>query len=494
MKTVSLLWIGGPREGDLRPPPARLRLKLLRWLLCIILCAGAPDLAWAQYSSGGYSRPGSGYSSGYSAPSRRAPVASSGGYSRRSYSGAGYTTGSSGDRAVSRGLSSQAFHEYQAAQRPAETYARRSPAAASGPDWTSEALRRSSVWGGRPSASRLARGPALPGSGPLTAVALWAALNALSSPGSAAYFHNYQNDPGYVQWRREADREAANNPAVAAKLEQLDTRLAQMQGQPRNPAAAPSPQPSPAPSGGSGFIWPVLFVGVAVLLLLWFWRRRLARPPAATAALGLTGSTQTRFRVGMTLPVDPSPFLLAAGLTKVLPLEGSGMISVEVVGLLRDGAALLHRLYLPGGKAFFQLHLGADGQPDECRYFSRLDEVTPADNQEWGAWLDPAEGMIGWPSFQTKDGKMYGRVWAPGNARVPPRKIAETLQFVDHVEERQLQMMLYGGPTGGTPPAPETEYILVSAIDATGQAWVEIDAGIDINPAGLTLPSVPLAA
>src|SRR2546430_2697492 len=70
----------------------------------------------------------------------------------------------------------------------------------------------------------------------------------------------------------------------------------------------------------------------------------------------------------------------------------------------------------------------------------------------------------------------------------------ETLQFVDHVEQRQLQMMLYGGPTGGPPPAPQTEYILVSAIEATGQAWVEIDAGIDINPAGLTLPSVPLAA
>ena len=91
------------------------------------------------------------------------------------------------------------------------------------------------------------------------------------------------------------------------------------------------------------------------------------------------------------------------------------MISVEAVGLLRDGAVLLHRLYLPGGKAFFQLHLGAGGQPDECRYFSRLDEVTPADGQEWGAWLDPAEGMIGWPSFQTKDGKMYGRVWAPSD-------------------------------------------------------------------------------
>jgi hypothetical protein len=464
--------------------------KVLFCCVCCFLVLNAPDRASGQYSSGGYSRPG-GATSGYSAPSRRTPVSSSGGYSRRSYSGGGYATGSLGDRAVSRSLSSQALRDYQAAQRPPETYTRRPPTYPGGYDWGGEAPRRPPIWEGEQPA-RVARRPALPGAGPLTAVALWAALNSLSSPSSVQYFHNYQTDPGYMQWRREADREAGHNPTVAAKLDQLDTQLAQMEGQPRNPSTASPAQTSPR--GGSGFIWPVLFIGIVILLLLWLWRRRMSHPATAAAVPGLTGSAATRFRVGMTMPVDPSPFLLAAGLTKVQPPEGSGMISVEVVGLLREGNVLLHRLYLPGGKAFFQLHLGADGQPDECRYFSRLDEVTPADNQEWGLWLDPAEGMIGWPSFQTKDGKVYGRVWAPGNSRVPPRKMEETLQYVDHVEQRQLQMMLYGGRTGGTPPASETEYILVSAIEATGQAWVEIDAGIDINPAGLTLPSVPLAA
>ena len=208
----------------------------------------------------------------------------------------------------------------------------------------------------------MARGPALPGSGPLTAVALWAALNSLSSPSSAAYFHDYQNEPGYVQWRREADREAANNPTLAAKLDQLDSQLVQMEGQPRNPSATPPVRTAPAQAESSGFIWPVLFVGIVILVLLWLWRRRLAHP-ATAAAPGLTGSAATRFRVGMTMPVDPSPFLLAAGLTKVQPPEGGGMISVEVVGLLRDGAVLLHRLYLPGGKTFFQLHLGAQTRP-----------------------------------------------------------------------------------------------------------------------------------
>ena len=52
--------------------------------------------------------------------------------------------------------------------------------------------------------------------------------------------------------------------------------------------------------------------------------------------------------------------------------------------------------------------------------------------------------------------------------------------------------MLYGGPTGAAPPAPDTEYILVAAIEEGGQAWVEIHAGIDVNPAALTLPYGPL--
>ena len=145
-----------------------------------------------------------------------------------------------------------------------------------------------------------------------------------------------------------------------------------------------------------------------------------AAPPARAAAIappGLSGRGATRFRVGQTIPLDPAPFLLAAGVTKVQPPPGSGMISVEAVGLLEDAGAQLHRLYLPGRTAFFQLHLGADGAPDECRYFSRLDEVQPADQAEWGQWLDPAQGMIGWPAFQTKDGKNYDRIWAPGQAR-----------------------------------------------------------------------------
>jgi len=194
----------------------------------------------------------------------------------------------------------------------------------------------------------------------------------------------------------------------------------------------------------------------------------------------------------MTIPIDPSPFLLAAGMTKVRPLEAGGMISVEALGLIMDGAVSLHRLYLPGREAFFMLHLGPDGTPDECRYFTLLDQITPASRDEWGFWLDPAEGMIGWPQFETKDGKSYDRIWATGGGRVPPRQQVETVQDLGGTMQRKLQAMLYGAHTGAASPAPGVEYVLVCAVEQGDEAWIEVHAGIDINPAALTLPAVSL--
>jgi hypothetical protein len=405
---------------------------------------------------------------------------------------------------MSRGRSSEALRDYRQSQRLPDTYARRPPAGTGDRGWgpfgggAPTQTRRPPTGGGWWGSGPIAR-PSYPGAGTglLTGIALWAALNALSQPGQAEYFHANRNDPVYRDWRREAEERAARDPEVAAKLRQLDERLAQLEGQPSSASGGPAQAPgaaAPSDEGPSAF-WTILIIGGGAVVLFWLWRRRAAPPASGAAPLpGVAGSEASRLRVGMVLPIDPAPFLLAAGLTKIQPPEESGTVSVETIGLLRYRDVRLHRLYLPGGRAYFQLHLGPDGRPDECRYFSILDEVNPANAQEWAFWLDPAQGMIGWPSFQTKDGKVYGRVWAPGSARVPPRQMDETLQHPDRVEERRLQVMLYGAPTGGAPPAPATEYILVCAIEAGGQAWVQIDAGIDINPAALSLPYLPLAA
>ncbi len=206
----------------------------------------------------------------------------------------------------------------------------------------------------------------------------------------------------------------------------------------------------------------------------------------------LSGESYTpqRVRVGMTLTCDPTPFLLSAGKTKVGQPEGAGdnlLINVQAVGRAGEGAAQLVRLYLPDRRSMFQLHFNPAGDPDESRYFSQIDEVTPADAGEWAAWLDQQQGMIGWPQFQTKDGKLYDRVWAPGPSRIAPYALTETIDSAHGQHSVRSQSMLYGAPTGLAPPAPQTEYILVSAVDTGAQAWVEIAAGIDINPAALAL-------
>ena len=200
------------------------------------------------------------------------------------------------------------------------------------------------------------------------------------------------------------------------------------------------------------------------------------------------GDKPGRFRVGMTLTMDPTPFILAAGATKVPVPQATGsslLVNVQSVGTLRDGV-VLDRLYLDE-RSFFQLHLDATGMPDECRYFGLVDEVTPATDEEWGFWLDPDEGMIGWPEFQTKDGKTYARAWAPGTSRAVPRSYTESQQTLGGEKVVKGVIMLYAGPTGAKAPAPETEYILVSTIETDGQAWVAIHAGIDVNPAALSL-------
>ena len=421
-------------------PRRRVFRTALAGVISAALLFGAPDCGFAQ-SSGGYSRPTGG--------------------------GGGYGGGGAGDRAFSRGAASQALRQYRSMQQPSA----RRPSVAAPDAWSGADRRRAPAYG----APVYGGGP-FGGGGGLELMALWALLGALSASDRSNYARDHRDDPAYQQWRQQAQQQAARDPALAAELQKMD---------PQATPAAPS-------SGGGGIGWLIVFLAVGAFVLLWLRRRRTGARAAAAAPPGLSGSSVERWRVGMTIPLDPAPFLLAASTTKVQPPPEGGMISIEAIGLLSDASARLHRLYLPGRDAFFQIHLGADGRTDECRYFSRLDEVTPADAAEWQVWLDPAQGMIGWPAFQTKDGKTYPRAWAPGNTRIPPRQMQETVQTLQGTAERQLQLMLYAGPTGAPPPAPPREYVLVAAVEAANQAWVEIHVGIDVNPASLNLAAVPL--
>jgi hypothetical protein len=196
------------------------------------------------------------------------------------------------------------------------------------------------------------------------------------------------------------------------------------------------------------------------------------------------GYTPSKFRVGMPLTLDPSPFILARDSIKLPPPKGSGQVSVTAIGRVVAGNTQLLRLYLPDGRSMVQLHLDTAGDPDECRLFGTIDEITPADPGEWSAWLDPNEGMIGWPEFQTKDGKNYYRVWIPGDTRISPRALTETIETPSGTRTIQSRAMLYAAPTGAAAPAPAIEYILVAAARGGKRQSQTARA----NPAGAGLP------
>jgi Protein of unknown function (DUF2491) len=467
-----------------------IRATTWRALRIALVCAllGPSLLAPPAFAAdgGGYSRPGSYGAGGWS--TRRPSTSGSGGYARPSGTSGSLFGGTRGlgDTAVSRSGSARALQQYRSSTAPPPSYGTRRPPVGYDSGGWDRAQRRpepqtspGGFWGqSRTPPQRV---------GAWDAMMLWALLNSVTSSRSTDFFREHRSDPGYLQWRAEADRRAATDPAVAGKLAQLDRQLGQ------EPSARAVAQPGPS-NQGSGIVPFVLVVGVAIFLGLWVMRRRAGgtqAPGRHGGPEGISGSTETRFRVGMTMPLDPAPFILAAGATKVTtPAEGA-LVSIEAMGLVSEGGVALHRLYLPGRSSFFQLHLDPSGHPDECRYFSLLDQVTPGTGDEWAFWLDPTQGLIGWPEFQTKDGKLYGRAWTPGSTRVPPHDQTEVLRDTSGDRSRLLHAMLYAAPSGAAPPAPDTEYILVAAVEQEGQAWVEVHAGIDINPAALSLPPVP---
>jgi hypothetical protein len=571
------------------PPPS-----LLLGAAAASVAVAAPGDAWARASSssrssGGYSRPSSSSSSSsVRTPSTSGSSSGSGGYSKPSVSRTPSTSGgassggyvrpgaspslaapsapqSAGDRALSQQGSADALNRYKAqqdAKKAPPPSAAPAPAANSGTANSSAGNSSGGSWnwgwGGGSSRTPSTRPAPAPYQNPYNAYGwtpppysmaaprrfgiwdglfLWFMLDTLTKPSHASFFHDQANDPGYREWRAEADRMAKDNADLRAKLAQLDQSLKAQEGTPREAGRLPPDVPlslAHADSGGDNAAgaggadgkaaakagmssvvwWSILLLGVAILFLLWRARRRMdgAKPgqPAASSATANKGGSDVRlfgtlgnyvnqklsgqryspslFRLGMAVTIDPAPFLLAEGVTKVQAPHTGGdrLVSIDGVGTVTSGNATVHRLRLPGG-GFFQIHLGPDGQPDECRYFTPIDSVAPANEEEWSFWLDEREGMVGWPEFQTKDGKLYPRVWSPGSARIAPFILSESLQTLRGTETLTSHAMLYGAPTGAPSPAPEREYILVAVVERNGAASVEIAAGIDVNPASLSL-------
>ena len=366
------------------------------------------------------------------------------------------------------------------------------------------------TWSGAPGWSAPSWASQRTSAGPWNALMLWFFLDTLTRPGHSEWFRQHRDDPGYREWRRQADQEARSNPDLKGKLDGLDSEL----GQPLNgpaqanylppdvkPEQAKAPEPSHVPA------WPFVLLVLLLAGGLGWWfllRRRETKPMDKSSLSTLAGAaegvarnklgkarqdTREPFRVGQVVDVDTTPFLLGRGklLSETPP---SGKQTVTDVGVL-DGLPLT-RLHLSEDR-FVQVHLSGETRVDECRLFSLLDEVRPSEAEEWRFWLPPGEPddatgvptwAIGFPTFETKDGKAWSRVWRPGQEQVPPMEATERLRGGG---ERSLSTMLYARDTGVPEPGPSREYLLLEAVTQGDDARVAIMTGVDIDTAGLNL-------
>lgn len=416
-----------------------LQSLVLTGAVAMVLLASAD--AWAGSGSGGYRRP-----------------------STATASSSTFRRGGAVDRSVARQASKQALDRFRA------------QGSASG----------SSGWGGAPGAATPDRRPSTADSG--------------AGGGTVAYPRSTRRPSTSGGFG-----DAVLGGVIGGALESLShgERGVSRSGWRSDTGVLPPPRQARQASGGSGswFGWltGLLLLGAVVFLGVVVWRKVSAGPGrGGQASAGdprrrAAGGSSARPRwlsLQRPLTLDPAPFILAAPYVALeVPASptGSGMVGLEAVGEAVSGDLTWHRGYLAGGSAFLQIHLDAAGRLDECRYFSLLDELTPGDESEWSFWLDQAEGMIGWPRFETKDGKSYGRLWVGGEQRVPPRDIQETLETAAGVARRRQQAMLYARETGAAAPAPTTEYLLVAAVEHDDAASVTLHVGIDLDPASLQL-------
>ena len=365
-----------------------------------------------------------------------------------------------------------------------------------------------------------------PSFGMWDAMWMWFMLETVSNASHAAFFHHHYDDPGYQEWRHEANQLAQENADLKVKLDKLDSELKAQEGKPRDSNYLPEDTPAQVALASSTIVednetpkpkeiqkpvlekekpkmnWLLdclLLIGLGGAFIYW------RRGKSDKTVIDSSSTNQSESRMvpsskdfntpslypGMIINYDEAPFILGEKtLVTQKPNGQGGRISAYAVGHLQ-GDIPLSTIHVDGG--FFLLHYDEDKILDEVRWFSPLDEFTPSEEDSllngnsWAFWLDSERGQIGWPSFQTPDGRLYQRLWSPGDHRMMPVTYTES-QKTSHLEKIiHHSMMLYWRDTGLSSPAPQFEYVLIDLIEEGNEAWISIHTGLDINPAALTL-------
>ena len=167
-------------------------------------------------------------------------------------------TGGAFDRGAERQLSSQSYNRYKSEQDRFKTPAQGTLTGAS--DYAHNPLyganagryrnydqayaerdrwRGANPWTPSPFAFHSA-----PSFGMWDALFWWMVLDKITEPSHAAAAYHNANDPGFQAWRAEANRMAADNAELKAKLDTMDAKLTALQGQPQKPGTLPDGVPA----------------------------------------------------------------------------------------------------------------------------------------------------------------------------------------------------------------------------------------------------------
>jgi hypothetical protein len=79
-----------------------------------------------------------------------------------------------------------------------------------------------------------------PSYGMYDAMFMWMMLDRINDDNYRRMYYNHYGDPAFREWRNEADRLAQDNAELRAKLNQMDTEVKQLQGQPQDPNYVPA--------------------------------------------------------------------------------------------------------------------------------------------------------------------------------------------------------------------------------------------------------------
>ena len=221
-------------------------------------------------------------------------------------------------------------------------------------------------------------------------------------------------------------------------------------------------------------------------------------------------------RIGSFVTINPTSAILAQSQGHRLKDAVEGEFEVVAYGAARIAEFAIHRFYLAQRGAptpyVIQVATNPKGEVEGITLMRTFtDSELPLGSQphtddEWNNWIPmrakKRKGetfLIGFESFQMPgEDIQYGRAWdTSGGPVVDPVVINESLSEGPYGPNKKLERkaMLYGRnlppSTGGTDET--AEWLFVSAVTKRDQggraleAWIEIAAGLDLEPSDLTI-------